>query len=121
VGYAVGVRCHPDTGKMEEVWKLKGGEDLRRMDFDPGAMRGVATDFRLVTRLFDLRTGEELLKIDNSANYREVILSATHGAGGSPGGSAGMPNGAVVVLWTMAAVVLLVAMLAVVAWRRGRG
>lgn len=40
-------------------------------------MIGVSTDFRLVTRLIDLRTGKAQLTIDNSANYRENILTYT--------------------------------------------
>ena len=75
---AVGVRYDPVAGTVDEVWKQKGYETLMRMDFDPGTMRGVYTDYRLVTRLVDLRIGDELLSIDNSENYQPSIVSTTN-------------------------------------------
>jgi WD40 repeat protein len=129
-GSAVGVRCHPATGEVEEVWKVQGGAELARMDFDPGTLRGVYTDFRLVTRVLDLRTEAELLKIDNSANYREEIISTTV-MGGEPGSSNVLNTSSSNVLNTsyggffwpsVAAVVglVLVALVAVVFWRGRR-
>jgi hypothetical protein len=76
--YAVGVRYYPVRGVVEEVWRLKGGDGMERMDFDPTTMRGVYTDFRLVTRFMDLRTGVESLRIDNSDNYEPLILSTSN-------------------------------------------
>jgi hypothetical protein len=75
--HAMGVQCDPVTGTVTEVWKIAGGNQMERMDFDPATMRGVYTDFRLVTRLVDLRTGGTLLQIDNSANYKEEIVSTS--------------------------------------------
>jgi len=79
--FMVGSRCTPSTGELKEVWKVAAGEDWRRMDFDLITMRGVYTSWSLKTRLIDLRTGEELLKIDNSANARPEMVSTSFGPG----------------------------------------
>jgi hypothetical protein len=47
------------------------------MDFDPESLVGVWTDFRLATRVIDLRTGTVRFTVDNSANYREELISWT--------------------------------------------
>jgi hypothetical protein len=115
---------------VEEVWKVQGGAELARMDFDPGTLRGVYTDFRLVTRILDLRTDTELLRIDNSVNYREQIVSTTV-MGGEPGSSNVLNTSSSNVLntsyrgfsWpTLAAGVglVLLILLAVVFWRGRR-
>jgi hypothetical protein len=74
----VGVRYSPKTTQLLELWRLpldkKAG---RRTDFDPATLLGVSTDFRLITRLIDLRTGKTRLVVDNSANYRPVLVSWT--------------------------------------------
>jgi hypothetical protein len=76
--HAVGICCD-NTGHFgKELWNIERGNQLERMDFDPATMRGVYTDFRLVTRLVDLRTGATLVEIDNSANYQEEIFSASN-------------------------------------------
>jgi WD40 repeat protein len=77
----VGVRCGRGNAPTQEVWRLPNTEGLENLtDFDAGGRLGVATDFRLVTRVFNLRTGEVLLTINNSANYRPEMVSTTvHG------------------------------------------
>jgi hypothetical protein len=117
-----GVRCHPATGVVEEVWKVEGWKDMVKMDFDPATMRGVYTDFTLVTGLLDLRTGAELLKIDNSGNYREQIVSRTVGGGGA-GSSDNQDTPPTGFFWPAVAAVVglvLVALLAAVFWRGRR-
>jgi WD40 repeat protein len=71
----VGVEYRPGPGELKQVWKLAATDAENRTDFDSKRMIGVSTDFRLVTRLIDLRTGKPRLTIDNSANYRETIVS----------------------------------------------
>src|SRR5262249_40257606 len=66
----VGVEYRPGPGELKEVWKLAAADAENQTDFDPKRMIGVSTDFRLVTRLIDLRSGKPRLTIDNSANYR---------------------------------------------------
>ena len=75
---ATGVRYDPRDGTVEHLWTLMGGETLMRVDFDPATRRGVYTDYRLVTQLVDLRTGDALLRIDNSENYGPTIMSTTN-------------------------------------------
>jgi hypothetical protein len=123
--HAVGVRCVPGTGEVKVVWKLKGGEPMKRMDFDPATLRGVCTDFLLVTRLFDLTTGEVLLTVDNSANFRPEYVTVS---GRDERGLAGEDEGPVAPKYTRSwpavaagfAAALLIALLAVVLRRRGR-
>ena len=73
----VGVSYAPGSGELKEVWKLSLANAENWTDFDPQLMVGVSTSYRLVTRLVDLRTGKAKLTIDNSANYRESILTYT--------------------------------------------
>lgn len=67
----IGVRVHPGREESEELWRLtaENGVDVRT-DFSPETMIGVSTDFRLVTRVIDLRTGASLQVVDNSVNNR---------------------------------------------------
>jgi hypothetical protein len=65
----VGVEYRPDSGELKEVWRLSSEAAENRTDFDTRQLIGVSTNFHLVTRLIDLRTGKPRLTIDNSANY----------------------------------------------------
>ena len=76
-GLTVGVEYHPDSGEPKKVWKFPAADAENRTDFDPKQMIGASTNFLLVTRLIDLRTGKPRMTIDNSANYRENILTYT--------------------------------------------
>ena len=73
----MGAEYDPISGELREVWKLPSAGVGSRTDFDTRRMIGVSTDFRLVTHLLDLRTGKPRLTIDNSANYRETIVTFT--------------------------------------------
>lgn len=73
----VGVKCDPKSGELKEVWRLPVTAAENRTDFDETRLIGVSTDFRLVTRLIDLRTGEAQLIIDNSANHRAIVMTYT--------------------------------------------
>jgi hypothetical protein len=72
----VGLTCDPRTGEMRTVWESRAGwVDRGRTDFDADAMRGVSTDYRLVTSVIDLKTDAALLTVDNSANFRPTLVS----------------------------------------------
>jgi hypothetical protein len=74
----VGVQVWPDGGRAQEVWRLGGHQGVNeRTGYDPRPMIGVSTDFRLVTRVTDLRAGKTVTEIDNSANYRPEMLSSS--------------------------------------------
>jgi len=74
----VGVQVWPDDGRVQEVWRFKPDQGVNeRTDFLPRLMTGVSTDFRLVTRVTDLRSGQVTREIDNSANYRAEVLTYT--------------------------------------------
>jgi WD40 repeat protein len=123
--YPLGVRCLPGTGEVKKVWKLKGGEPMKRMDFDPGTLRGVCTDYMLVTRLFDLTTGEVLLTADNSANFQPAYVTVSgRGGGAGAGENEGPPASQYTWPWPCLAAsfgaVVFIALLAVVLRRRGK-
>jgi hypothetical protein len=72
----LGVRCRPDPGRLEQVWRLVT-DGREKTDFEINSAIGVATDYRLVTTVLDLRTGSELGSLDNSANYRPIVMTYT--------------------------------------------
>jgi WD40 repeat protein len=98
-----GQRWRPGAKDLEVLWHRPFLDEEGISDFLPDELIGISTDFRLVTRLIDLRTGAELGKVDNSANYRVTILSTT--VSGFPGGLAAL--GVVAVLAVIAAVSIL--------------
>ena len=73
----VGITYQADSGELKEIWKLSTTDVENKTDFDPKQMIGLSTDYRFVTRLIDLQTGKPRLTIDNSANYRESIVSTS--------------------------------------------
>jgi hypothetical protein len=46
-------------------------------DFHLDLMLGVTTNYKLVTEVYDLRTGAVRLKIDNSKHYRPALMSSS--------------------------------------------
>jgi hypothetical protein len=73
-----GVQVMPHTALVREVWRFRSGKTVNeRTDFSPEKMIGVSTDYRLVTQLTDLRTGDSLWSIDNSHNYRLAVVTYT--------------------------------------------
>jgi hypothetical protein len=79
IGYDVaGVQVWPSTGQLKRMWKYPLGPTAnQRTDYLPDGLLGVSTDYKLVTHLTDLRTGESLRSIDNSANYKPILLTYT--------------------------------------------
>lgn len=69
----IGTIFDPTSGELTESWRLPGHQELQRMDFDPITMVGVCTSYRFVTEVVDLRTGDVLLRVDNSANYEPTF------------------------------------------------
>jgi hypothetical protein len=68
------LRFNPSTGTVKELlWFPVFGQGsflfIEGMAFDPERQIGVKTSYRFVTEVFDLRTGQRLLSIDNSKNY----------------------------------------------------
>jgi WD40 repeat protein len=75
---SVGLTCDPRTGEMRTVWESGAGWiDRGRTAFDAEAVRGVSTDYRLVTSVIDLKTDTAVLTVDNSANFRPTVASWT--------------------------------------------
>lgn len=72
----VGVWCLPDNQRLQEIWRLST-PDRERTDFSTEAMIGVCTDCRLVTNVIDFRSGAVSGSIDNSANYRPVVMTSS--------------------------------------------
>ncbi|MFO0797251.1 MAG: WD40 repeat domain-containing protein [Gemmataceae bacterium] len=74
-----GFQVTPGDRQVRELWALDPHEHRvnHRTTFDPRSLLGVSTDFRLVTRIADLRTGNPLRVIDNSANARAEMMSTT--------------------------------------------
>src|SRR5262249_51218342 len=72
----IGMRFDPVTRKLEQLWRLNvdGNSQSRGMDFDPTAGLGVTTDYRLLTRLINLKDGSVVRVFDNSENYSEPTL-----------------------------------------------
>jgi hypothetical protein len=68
----------PNSGGVEERWKplVWTGIDIKT-DFLPVSMIGVSTEFRLITQVIDLRTGALLQQVDNSMNYRPILVTYT--------------------------------------------
>jgi hypothetical protein len=70
--HMIGVQIRPDTGQLRELWKLPFKErqffETECYHYAQQAQIGVATDFRLVTTVVDLPTGNVVFVIDNSAN-----------------------------------------------------
>jgi hypothetical protein len=100
-GTTAGAEYQLESGELKELWRLPEKSVEYRADFDPEQLIGVTTDYRLVTRLIDLRTGAVRLTVDNSANYRETLLSYT---------SRGI--GPFVITWGLVAVVTLACLVA---------
>jgi WD40 repeat protein len=74
----VGVRWRPGNKDIDELWRIprKYGYEEPPMDFDPEKLTGVHTNHRFVTDIWDLRTGDLVNAIDNSANYRVRYTSS---------------------------------------------
>ena len=70
-----GYRYSPLTKEGEELWTTTSKDTDPSMDFDPESLVGVWTNFRLVTKVIDLRTGVVRFTVDNSANYKEELIS----------------------------------------------
>ena len=65
----IGVQVWPEVGRVQELWKLKPDHGVNdRTDYLSGAMVGVSTDWRLVTKVVALRSGRTEREIDNSEN-----------------------------------------------------
>jgi hypothetical protein len=67
-------RFDPKTGAFSELFwcPIPGNypvEFVEHMSFDPDRRIGVKTQYNFVTYVTDLKNGETILKIDNSANY----------------------------------------------------
>jgi hypothetical protein len=74
----VGLVCDPNVGQIRQIWKAPELSDIEKgTDFDPKTMLGVSTNYRLVTSLIDLRTNAVRANIDNSANFKPIIVSWT--------------------------------------------
>jgi hypothetical protein len=76
----IGVQVWPATGKWKEIWmhpQTRGVNE--RTDFLPDTMIGVSTGYTLVTKWVDLRTGSVLGSLDNSANYRPIVVTFISG------------------------------------------
>lgn len=77
----IGVRHVPGAAEPVEVWRrtinlgygMPGCDMLT--DFGGGPILGVSTDFRLVTHLTNLTSGEPVQVIDNSAHYQPTAIS----------------------------------------------
>lgn len=76
-----GFEYAPITEQFQKVW-LNTTSAALATDFDPGTMIGVSTTHTLRTSLLDLRTGDPLLRIDNSANYRPTVIAWSSGGVG---------------------------------------
>ncbi len=72
----VGRRWRPGAESLEELWRWPVETLIQA--YLPDQMIGLATDDRLVTHLTDLRTGAELGRVDNSANYHFRRPSTTN-------------------------------------------
>jgi hypothetical protein len=70
-----GIYYDAKSVEIKEAWSMTRGPT----DFDLEHMLGVYTDFRLVTKLIDLRNSAVLLSVDNSANARLEMISTTVG------------------------------------------
>jgi PQQ-like domain len=76
--YSRGLVWRGDGERAKQLWMLRPfAARLHAMDFDPKAQIAVFTDRRLVTRMFDLNNGAELVCLDNSVNYHPTTLSTT--------------------------------------------
>jgi hypothetical protein len=76
----VGVQVWPITGRVKELWNHPQRIGVNgHTDFLPDSMIGISTDYSLVTTLVDLRTGSLLGSIDNSANYRPIVVTFISG------------------------------------------
>jgi hypothetical protein len=75
-GTSAGVMCDPAAKKLVELWSLPIDQPLMP-DFAADGHFGVTTDYRLVTQLLDLRTGKVMATVDNSPNYRPVVVTYT--------------------------------------------
>jgi hypothetical protein len=81
---SIGIHWQPKTAELNEVWKSTEGPT----DFDIDQMLGITTNYRLVTKLIDLRTGAVLLTVDNSANARLEMISTSYSITGHEGNMA---------------------------------
>jgi hypothetical protein len=68
--YVAGFVVDPATGEIAEKCKFKS-EDFSNIDFDPETLIGVSTSHEFVTSIVNLKTGDILLKIDNSQDFRD--------------------------------------------------
>ncbi len=79
----VGAQIWPDEGRVNEIWRFTTQEGVNsRTDYLPELMIGVSTSHTLGTRITDLHTGKVTRTINNSANYRPVMLSTSSREGG---------------------------------------
>jgi WD40 repeat protein len=69
----VGIRFDPAKRSLEQLWRLSVdvNSHSRGMDFDPRVGIGVTTDYRLVTRIINLKDGSVGRVFDNSEYYSE--------------------------------------------------
>jgi hypothetical protein len=105
--FIAGLRYEPQLRQLTEVWKLPTKNISYKADFDPEAMLSVSTDFKLVTRLIDLRTGKTILTVDNSANARLEEVSSSWGGENGWGGFSVIS----VVVLSMAMLVIVIALI----------
>ena len=78
IWHVVGLRHTPGEGEPVELWRRPAWQGCGvRTDFGIDPLRGVSTEFTLVTHLTDLRTGRTIREIDNMAHLR--LPSGPHG------------------------------------------
>jgi hypothetical protein len=76
---AVGVMVCPENGSTEEIWRVADDAWVNEQtDFSLGGTHGVSTDWLLITRLIDLRTGKVVRELDNSENARPEMVSTSY-------------------------------------------
>jgi hypothetical protein len=92
----MGLRLEPDSGRVTQLWRFDwtAGDDFGANDvtaFDQTSGIGIATDYELLTRVVDLRTGTTRLTIDNrgpEARERAASLSGLDEHSGDIGSAA---------------------------------
>lgn len=67
-----GIEVQPKSGVVQRLWGLPLRPaiyvDRENLGFDSQGRIGVATDYSLITHVYDLKTGKMLYSLDNSAN-----------------------------------------------------
>lgn len=72
----LGLRFDPDAQELKKLWDAPCKSVVeRRTDFDPTTMIGVSTNYKLITSVIDLRNNTIRKTIDNSANFRPIVVT----------------------------------------------